>query len=493
MPGVFDVVRNVAASVSRFVQEVRQPPPPPPSVPQDSQAQQDYQRDVFEQRQAAVVDLAGGVVNAFLPGLGLPTEPPPISGGPSPISSTEGLELLQNEPPYSYDGGPGQQPLANLQHFLVDAGYLPQPTEFGAYFGAADSNANTTTTGDALMRFQLDSGITVDVGRLTPANFAATMEALRNPRPAPAPRFQELAAQYSEELGRPRGPAVQTPFGLRQDFDNGYILRDRGRVTHFRSYDGTDLVAPIRPPPDPVIPEGSAASLTPRYQQGGDTPWANRYLGQTGDVPPELQGNWDQRSIRNRGCAVTTSAMGISAALAWMQQNGQSPSVQGPVDPGMLDGTLETTPYGYTDDAIGWGAAAQAYGLELDQVHFDRDALNLRLAQEPHFPVILQVDVHNANFDNHYLIITGTRTDPATGETIYLAHDPATRDPNATGTDPNDPNNANQSRIIELRFNANDELVGGAQYGDPPVTYSAGADGYMTRYVPPGYDKDPAD
>jgi hypothetical protein len=486
MPGILDVLRNTATTVARFVQEVREPPPPPPPPEAGADAQRAYHEDRFEERKAAVTNLVGGLVSAVLLPPRQPVGPPPVTGGAPPISSTEGLELLMPSDPSRFTGTSfstpeARQALGNLQRFLVDANYLTRPDTYGEFYGMG-----SRSTGEALRRFQEDNGITPANGMLTPENFRATVRAMREPRPPPEARFQGLAAEYSEQLGRPRGPAVQLePSGLRQDFDKGYILRDSERITRVVLYQGNTL-AEIPPIPDAEVPADSAASLTPRYVQGGRAPWANRLLQGTGDAPAATADSVSM-SIANRGCAVTTSAMGISAALEWMRQNGMSTSVQGPVNPGQLDDTLDGITGGYSNNNIGWGHAANAYGLQLDQVAFERDQLNLRLSQVPHLPVIVQMNVEGGSYGNHYVIITGTQKDPDTGETIYLAHEPAS---SAAGADPNDPNNPLSAKVIELRFNANDELVGQAGY-NPEVTYRAGAGTYMTRYVPPGLDKVP--
>jgi hypothetical protein len=437
---ISNFVRNTISTVQRFTSQASQPAPavPAPVSPAGAaqQVQQAYEQDRFQEQSR----MAGGVVAGLL-GMA-----PPVTGGAPPISTVEGLDTLQDD-----TNNPALEPLQRFLQTAVD----PQTGQ--PYLGGIDNYGYFgSMTRGALANFQRDQGLE-PTGRPN----AETLAALQDPRPPVDPRMNRALAVAPEDFGAPRGAAYQTSEGLRQDYDGGYMIRDRERNVTFMSYDG-QMLGQL---PAPEAPATGRSEDFVSYRQGGDTEWGDLQLGTDAEV-----------SIRESGCAVVCAAMCISTVL------GRE------VNPKELDGLLDAHE-GYSGSLLKWNVAASETGTTYDSVLYDRDELNQRMADFPGNPIALQVMVSEPvkndqgeplfNPDGtpqtrewpHWVVVTHAETGE-NGETLYHAVDPST----GTGT---------EGAEITLTMDANDQLTATAPWGKGAVTYSTTTETGMRQYFPP--------
>jgi hypothetical protein len=431
---ISNLVRNAVSTVQRFTSQASQPAP---AVPANAtpEVQQAHTQDRFQEG----VRMIGGVV------AGLLQQAPPVVGGAPPISTVEGLDTLE----YGTNN-PAVEPLQRFLQTAVDPQtgqpYLGRIDGYG-FFGSGTSGALTA--------FQQDQGLE-PTGRLNPE----TILALQDPRPQVDSRLDRALGMAPEDFGAPRGPAYQTSEGLRQDFDGGYMVRDRERNVTFMSYD-RQVLSQL---PAPEAPTTERSEDFVSFRQGGETPWGDLQLGQEEDV-----------SIREAGCAMTSAAMCISTVL------GRE------VTPQELDELLDANT-GYSGSLLKWDVAASASGTQYESAFYDRDDLNERMNTYPGNPIAMQVMVTEPvrgsdgqpliNPDGtpqtrewpHWVVVTHAEPGP-NGETIYHAVDPATGSGNAGAE-------------ITLTMDANDQLTATAPWGSG-VTYSTTPETGIRQFFSP--------
>lgn len=128
-------------------------------------------------------------------------------------------------------GSTDKQAVEQLQHQLVDLGYLTEQ-QVNGYWGTFGPN-----TEKAVRAFQSAQGLPV-TGQVD----EATAAALANPRPAIDSRFRGVAAQHQEALGRPTGePVVGADGSVTQQFDNGSVTMDAQGGLHVQGANGLDV------------------------------------------------------------------------------------------------------------------------------------------------------------------------------------------------------------------------------------------------------------
>ncbi|GMU60375.1 MAG: hypothetical protein AMXMBFR34_21380 [Myxococcaceae bacterium] len=355
-------------------------------------------------------------------------DPPPVTGGPAPISSVQGFA----------ETGMTPEAIERLQRYLQDT-----VGSNGPYLGGVDGyGLFLDGTRAALQAFQRDQGIPQS-GVLDPA----TISALQDPRPPTDPLLTRSLAQAPDGFGAPRGLAYETEAGLRQDFDGGYAVRNGERDVTFYSYD--DVVLGEAPAIDPPVMADDYDSGVTSYRQGGETDWADDELG-SNDV-----------KIRDRGCAMTSASMCIATVTG-----------DDTVNPQTLDEKLDANG-GYDDDNnMRWQTAAAQTGTRVELEYFGIDEVNRRLSENPGVPIAMQVQVAPGENNFHWVVITHVTEE--NGVLQYHAIDPATG-PSQTST---------EGTEIAFTLDANDQLTAVAPYGNGGTTYATTSETGIRQFFP---------
>jgi hypothetical protein len=187
--------------------------------------------------------------------------------------------------------------------------------------------------------------------------------------------------------------------------------KTRAAMTRFLADRGSSSSTTTNPdPPQREPPKQDNTSQLPVTAQGvplyaqGDTRWGERSLGSSNDL-----------SIRRAGCAMTATAMAISKISGQL------------IDPKELDEYLDRH-NGYSGNALNWGVAAQARGLNATWPFPAWSLATLDKELEAGRPVVVGVDYRQGSGGgrwgtDHWVTITAKSSQ---GNVIsYTAHDPA--------------------------------------------------------------------